>query len=206
MMLHLHGFAWRAGGIGAANLHERLKSDPKFKDRILSYIRSIVRETVDLTLGQQFESETPSSSRFPIPEDMTPTEFQEALDIDSNGVASRVQMHIHNKTCTKYQRRDSRLRMGVTHVPIVQTEGMATEADEASQRPHTQRQPFSQYCRFLFPKPLVPKSMVTEEGYIRMERNHPFVNKYNPVIASATGYNHDVNFTASSPKVLAAVY
>jgi hypothetical protein len=32
------------------------------------------------------------------------------------------------------------------------------------------------------------------------------VNKYNPVIASATGYNHDVNFTASSLKVLAAVY
>jgi hypothetical protein len=32
------------------------------------------------------------------------------------------------------------------------------------------------------------------------------VNKYNPVIASATGYNHDVNFTASSPKVLAAIY
>jgi formylmethanofuran dehydrogenase subunit B len=48
--------------------------------------------------------------------------------------------------------------------------------------------------------------MVTEEGYIRMERNHQFVNKYNPVIASATGYNHDVNFTASSPKVLAAIY
>ncbi|KFZ04582.1 hypothetical protein V501_09131, partial [Pseudogymnoascus sp. VKM F-4519 (FW-2642)] len=39
-----------------------------------------------------------------------------------------------------------------------------------------------------------------------MERNHQFVNKYNPVIASATGYNHDVNFTASSPKVLAAIY
>jgi len=48
--------------------------------------------------------------------------------------------------------------------------------------------------------------MVTEEGYIRMERNHQFVNKYSPVIASATGYNHDVNFTASSPKVLAAIY
>jgi hypothetical protein len=48
--------------------------------------------------------------------------------------------------------------------------------------------------------------MVTEEGYIRMERNNQYVNKYNPVIASATGYNHDVNFTASSPKVLAAIY
>jgi hypothetical protein len=48
--------------------------------------------------------------------------------------------------------------------------------------------------------------MVTDEGYIRMERNHQFVNKYNPVIVSTTGYNHNVNFTASSPKVLAAIY
>jgi hypothetical protein len=39
-----------------------------------------------------------------------------------------------------------------------------------------------------------------------MERNHQFVNKYNPVIASAIKCNHDVNFTPSSPKVLAAVY
>ena len=54
MMLHLHGFAWLAGNIGAANFHQRLKSDADFKDRILTYIRSIIRETVDLTLGQQF--------------------------------------------------------------------------------------------------------------------------------------------------------
>jgi hypothetical protein len=48
--------------------------------------------------------------------------------------------------------------------------------------------------------------MVTEEGYIRMERNHQFVNKYNLVIASAIRCNHDVNFTPSSPKVLSAIY
>jgi hypothetical protein len=48
--------------------------------------------------------------------------------------------------------------------------------------------------------------MVTEEGYIRIERNHQFVNKYNAVIVSATGYNYDVSFTVSFPKVLAAIY
>ena len=206
MMLHLHGFAWLAGNIGAANFHQRLKSDPDFKDRILTYIRSIVRETVDLTLGQQFQSETPGTSGFTIPEDMTLAEFQEALDIDSNNVAARVQMHTHSKTCTKYQKKHPRSRTRANPVPIVQSEGMATDADESPQRSDTQRQPLSQICRFLFPRPLVPESMVTEEGYIRMERNHQFVNKYNPVIASATGYNHDVNFTASSPKVLAAIY
>jgi hypothetical protein len=50
-MLHLHGFAWLAGNIGAANFHQRLESDTDFKDRLLTYIRLIIRETVDLTLS-----------------------------------------------------------------------------------------------------------------------------------------------------------
>ena len=137
---------------------------------------------------------------------MTLAEFQEALNIDSNNVAARVQIHIHGKTCTKYQKKNTRSRVRACHVPIVQTEGMATDADDAPQCPDTQRQLPSQFCKFLFPRPLIPESMVTEEGYIRMERNHQFVNKYNPVIASATAYNHDINFTASSPKVLATIY
>jgi hypothetical protein len=206
MMLHLHGFAWLAGNFGAANLSQRLKTDPEFKDRVISYIRSIVRETVDISLGQQFQSETPGTSVFALSEDMTPAEFQKALDIDSNNVAARVQMHAHSKTCTKYQNKGRRSRAKAKSVLIVQMEGMATDADNTPQRPDTQKQSPSQICRFLFPRPLVPESMVTEEGYIRMERNHQFVNKYNPVIASAIRCNHDVNFTPSSPKVLAAVY
>ena len=206
MMLHLHGFAWLAGNFGAANLYQRLKLDPEFADRVISYIRSIVRETVDITLGQRFQSETPGTSVFTIPEDMTPTEFQEALDIDSNYVAARVQMHTHSKTCTKYQNKGLRSRKKATSVPVVQCEGMATDADDTPQRSDIQRQSLLQICRFLYPRPLIPESMVTEEGYIRMERNHQFVNKYNPVIASAIRCNHDVNFTPSSPKVLSAIY
>ena len=193
MMLHLHGFAWLAGNFGAANLHQRLLSEPEFKDRILSYIRSIIRETVDLTLGQQFISEAPGTSVFTIPDDMTPSEFQEALDIDSNNVAAQNQMHTHSKTCTKYQ--DTRRPLiRADPVPIVQCEGMATDIGESSQRLEVPRQLLLQICRFLFPKSLVPESMVTKDGYIRMERNHQYLNKYNPVIASAIRCNHDVSF------------
>src|SRR5260370_27727591 len=39
-----------------------------------------------------------------------------------------------------------------------------------------------------------------------MESNHQFVNKYNPLIASAIRCNHDVNFTPSSPRVLASIF
>jgi hypothetical protein len=83
---------------------------------------------------------------------------------------------------------------------------MATDANNSLQRSDIQRQSLSQIYRFLFLRPLVLEFVVTEESYIQIERNHPFVNKYNPVIASATRCNHDVNFTPSSSKVLAAVY
>jgi hypothetical protein len=88
MMLHLHRFAWLAGNFGAANLYQRLKSNPEFKDQVISYICSIVREMVDISLGQQFQSETLGTSIFTIPEDMTLAEFQEALDIDLNNVVA----------------------------------------------------------------------------------------------------------------------
>ena len=103
---------------------------------------------------------------------MTPAEFQEALDIDSNNIAAQVQMHTHSKTYTKYQKKFSRSRTTANHVPIIQSEGMATDADESPQRLDTQRQLLSHICRFLFPRLLVPESVVTEEGYIRIERNH----------------------------------
>lgn len=210
MMLHLHGFAWLAGNFGAANLSQRLTSDPEFKARIISYIRSIIRETVDISLGQKFQPETPGSSVLSIPDDMTLAEFQEALDFDSNNVAARVQLHTHTSTCTKYQKRGARPHSTTNAPPTVQVEGMATDADDAQQhgqpRPGPPRLSLLQICRFLFPRPLVPESLVTDEGFIRMERNHQFLNKYNPVIASAIRCNHDITFTPSSPKVLAAVY
>jgi hypothetical protein len=156
-MLHLHGFAWLAGNFGAATLYRRLKSDSGFKNRIISYISSIVRETVDISLGQKFQSETPGATLFPIPQDMTPAEFHAALDIDSNNVAARVQMHTHSKTCTKYQNRYPRSNARTRSVPVVQIEGMATDADNAPQQSDTRKQPVLQMCRFLFPKPLIPE-------------------------------------------------
>jgi len=102
MILYLHGFAWLTGNIGATNFHQRLKSDSDFKDQIFTYICLIVRETVDLALGHQFYSEISGSSYFPMPEDMTLAEFEEALDIDSNNIVAWVQIYTYSKTYTKY--------------------------------------------------------------------------------------------------------
>jgi hypothetical protein len=199
MMLHLHGFAWLTGNFGAAELPQKLMSDSQFKGRLLNYIQSIVKETVDLTLGQRFAAkEPPGSATFSIPDNMSPKEFEDALNVDSNNVAAKVQMHVHSHTCTKYQRKDMK-----AHLETQQRENIKSTPNV--QEPRSQRA-LLQICRFLFPKPLILESMVTAEGFIRMKRNHQFVNKYNPVISSTIRCNHDVNFTPSSPKVLAALY
>jgi hypothetical protein len=46
MMMHLHGFAWVSGNFGAK--FQRLVTDLEFNEKLITYIRSIVRETVAL--------------------------------------------------------------------------------------------------------------------------------------------------------------
>ncbi|KAH8799116.1 hypothetical protein F5884DRAFT_758603 [Xylogone sp. PMI_703] len=206
MMLHLHGFAWLSGNFGAANLSQRLVSDIQFRDRVITYIQSIVKETVDLTFGQRFAaSEPPGSAAFNMPDNMTPEAFKNALDIDSNNVAAKVQMHVHSHTCTKYQRKDMKARLETQQKENEQSKLISIQPTPPVQQPKSQRA-LLQICRFLFPKPLVSESVVTAEGFIRMQRNHQFVNKYNPVISSAIRCNHDINFTPSVHKILAFIY
>jgi hypothetical protein len=206
MMLHLHGFAWLTGNFGATNLGQRLVSDSQFKDSLIAYIQSIIKETVDLTLGQRFAAnEPPGSATFNIPDDIAPGDFEYALNIDANNVAARVQMHVYSHTCTKYHRKDMKARLETQHRRKEQQLPTNIQPTPIVQEPKPQKT-LLQTCRFLFPKPLVPESIVTPEGFIRMRRNHQFLNKYNPVISSAMRCNHDINFTPSSPKVLAAIY
>lgn len=64
IILYLYGFAWLTRNISAVTLYQRLKSDSEFKNQVIFYICLIVRETVDLSLGQQFQSETLGTTPF----------------------------------------------------------------------------------------------------------------------------------------------
>lgn len=198
MMLHLHGFAWLSGNFGASDFTQRILSDLLFRNRLISYIQSIIKETVDVSLRERFPTnDVPGAAMFSMPEDMTPEEFAEALAADSNKVAANVQIHAHSHTCTKYQRKNikARLETGVSN-------NTTLKPCSQEQKPRS----ILPTCRFLFPKPLIPESTVTAEGFIRMERNHQFLNKYNPVISSAIRCNHDVTFIPSSPKVFSLLH
>jgi hypothetical protein len=89
------------------------------------------------------------------------------LDTDSNNVATRVEMHTHTNTCTKYQKKGTRSRSNIA--PTLQSEGVATDIEDPQHR-HAQHPRLLQLCKFLFSRPLVPESVVTEEG-VRVMRS-----------------------------------
>lgn len=100
-------------------------------------------------------------------ENMIAAEFQEALDVDPNNVAARVQMHTHSKTYTKYQQKYPQSRTRANPVPIVHGEGMATDADESSQHPDTQSQLPSQFAGFYFIQPSSPHRVRFHSRYFQ---------------------------------------
>ena len=71
---------------------------------------------------------------------------------------------------------------------------------------NTQRLLLFQLYRFLFLKLLILESIVIKKGYIQMERNYQFINKYNPIILSVIRYNYNINFIPSSLKVFTTIY
>lgn len=173
MMLHLHSFAWLSGNFGATNLSQRLLTDIPFRDRLITYIQSIVKETVDLALGQRFATtDPPGSATFSILDGMTPKEFKDALSIDSNNITAKVQMHVHSYTCTKYQRKDMKARLETRRRDNEEERLAANIPPPLPTQQQKSRSGLLKICRFLFPHPLVPESFVTPEGFLRMQRNH----------------------------------
>lgn len=61
-------------------------------------------------------------------------------------------------------------------------------------------------CRFGMPRALVPLSMVDELGIIHLARNHPWVNPWNPAIASCVRSNQDISWIPTVSKSLSLIY
>jgi hypothetical protein len=61
-------------------------------------------------------------------------------------------------------------------------------------------------CRFGMPRDLLQTSKVDEHGVIHLARNHPWVNPWNPAIASCIRSNHDISWIPTVSKSLSLVY
>lgn len=61
-------------------------------------------------------------------------------------------------------------------------------------------------CRFGMPRDIVPSSRIDDLGMVHLARNHPWVNPWNPAIASCLRSNHDISWIPTVSKSLALVY
>jgi hypothetical protein len=61
-------------------------------------------------------------------------------------------------------------------------------------------------CRFGMPRDIVSSSIIDDLGVIHLARNHPWVNPWNPAIASCLRSNHDISWIPTVSKSLALVY
>ena len=64
----------------------------------------------------------------------------------------------------------------------------------------------SNLCRFKAPWRLVEKTAFTEDGVLRIQRRHEWVNRWNKAMAVGLRHNHDISFIATQCKTLAIVY
>ena len=107
-MLHLHSLVWLAGNLEFCNLRSRLQSDAVFAARMIHYLKSVIKCSVDLAVEnlENLRSQLqPPSARKP----ETDSAFVHQLNCDSNAVASKQQMHSknHTRTCFKYAKKGS---------------------------------------------------------------------------------------------------
>jgi hypothetical protein len=61
-------------------------------------------------------------------------------------------------------------------------------------------------CRFGMPRDLLSTSMVDDVGNIHIARNHPWINPWNPTIASCIRSNQDISWIPTVSKCLALMY
>jgi hypothetical protein len=61
-------------------------------------------------------------------------------------------------------------------------------------------------CCFGMPRDLLKTSKVDDHGVIHLARNHPWVNPWNPAIASCIRSNYDISWIPTVSKSLSLVY
>ncbi|KAL8303418.1 hypothetical protein RB600_007051 [Gaeumannomyces tritici] len=64
----------------------------------------------------------------------------------------------------------------------------------------------NELCRFKAPWGLAEETAFTEEGVLRIRRNHSMVNRWNKAIAVGLRHNHDISFIATQCRTMAIVY
>jgi hypothetical protein len=99
---------WLTGNLEFFTLRDRLQSDPVFAGRMIRYLSSVIKCSIDTFTGDLGDIPAPVTPSARDPE--SDCAFGTRLHRDANAVASKRQMHSqsHNATCFKYAKPGSR--------------------------------------------------------------------------------------------------
>jgi hypothetical protein len=128
-MLHLHSLIWLTGNLEFFALRDRLQSDPVFAGRMIRYLSSVIKCSIETFTGDLGDVPAPTltpSARDP----ESDSAFGTRLHRDANAVAFKRQMHSenHNATCFKYAKPGSRECMFLFPRPLVSETPMASSS------------------------------------------------------------------------------
>ncbi|KAJ6436144.1 c2h2 type zinc finger domain-containing protein [Purpureocillium lavendulum] len=179
--LHLHGLLWLDGNVQLPSLIDDMANPDEgaYRAQVVRYVDSVFHECLDEDAGKAVRKERKPIQ--PIAEMMASSQtLTAAFDDESNFIAHCCQVHSHTFTCLKYS-----------------LKGLVEEGTDKHRRTA---------CRFKAPWKLVEETGFTDDGLLRIRRNHPLVNRYNKSLAIGLRHNHDVSMILTRTKGLAMVY
>ncbi|KAJ6436030.1 reverse transcriptase [Purpureocillium lavendulum] len=178
--LHLHGLLWLDGNVQLPSLIDDMANPDEGAYRASGPLRRFrLHECLDEDAGKAVRKERKPIQ--PIAEMMASSQtLTAAFDDESNFIAHCCQVHSHTFTCLKYS-----------------LKGLVEEGTDKHRRTA---------CRFKAPWKLVEETGFTDDGLLRIRRNHPLVNRYNKSLAIGLRHNHDVSMILTRTKGLAMVY
>ncbi|KAJ3454832.1 hypothetical protein MRS44_013432 [Fusarium solani] len=180
--LHLHGLLWLEGNMRLPSLIDEMANpeEEEYRGQVVRYLDSVFHECLDEEAGKAIRKERKPID--PVEEIMHDTEaLAAAFDNESNYIAYCCQVHSHTYTCIKYS------------LKRLVGEG----ADKHKKRTA---------CRFKAPWRIVEDTGFTEDGLLKIRRNHPLVNRYNKAMAVGLRHNHDISMILTRTKGLAMVF
>ncbi|KAM5344579.1 hypothetical protein ACJ41O_013114 [Fusarium nematophilum] len=179
--LHLHGLLWLEGNMELPSLIDDMAEpeEEEYRAQVVRYLDSVFNECLDEEAGRAVRKERKPID--PIEEIMHDTEaLTAAFDNESNYIAYCCQVHSHTYTCIKYS-----------------LKGLVRDSANQSRRTA---------CRFKAPWKIAESTGFTDDGLLRIRRNHPLVNRYNKAMAVGLRHNHDISMILTKTKGLAMVF
>ncbi|RTE68233.1 hypothetical protein BHE90_017390 [Fusarium euwallaceae] len=150
--LHLHGLLWLEGNIELPSLIDDMAKpeEEEYRAQVVRYLDSVFNECLDEEAGKAIRKGRKPID--PVEEMMHDTEaLAAAFDNESNYIAYCCQVHSHTYTCIKYS-----------------LKGLVGEGADKHR---------GTACRFKAPWKIVESTGFSEDGLLKIRRNHPLVNR-----------------------------